>query len=166
MAKRLPLSDTSVSVNKSIAQIMDHLEKAGFESIGQMKKGAEHIVIAEYKNAKFIWKANVENITKALIESKGESVQTDIRRGWGRGPRMLKNIQEQAPKTAWRILADHVDQCCIAVHYGAIEFKDAFIGNVLLPGNTTIGDYVVSAIESGTLQSGEFNLPLLLEEKK
>lgn len=169
MVKYLPMQNTTVPHRKSMAEVQSMLEETGFTSTGQLSKNNRQIVIAEYKKAQFLFECDIEAIKQKLISNASSSKQREIRRGSPKGRAILLEIQEQALKVGWRLLALHVKANCDSIKLGVITPAQAFAGQLVGSDGICLAEKITIGIESGNLSSPELLLlpsdTLTLKEK-
>lgn len=166
MSKPLPLSQTSVSVNKSVAEIMDMLTEAGFEQIGQLQGNGRKIIVAGFQGVQFRWEVQPEKIVNAMLKNFGERTRQRMKYNAGFHREKMGQITEQAERVGWRIMADYIKATCITLLYEVNERADVFAGFLMDKSGETFGQKITKAVASGQLISGNiFNSVLQLENK-
>ncbi|MEW6014187.1 MAG: hypothetical protein AB1690_02570 [Candidatus Zixiibacteriota bacterium] len=150
--KSLPLSDTEVSVNKSIAEIIDMLESAGFDQIGQIRNQGKNMILAGYKGAPFRWVIDPQKIVNSLLNSYSDITHRRMRYDSAFHKQVTANIQAKAERVGWRIMADYVKATCISILYDVNTPADVFAGFLVDKSGETIGQKIGLAVESGQIQ--------------
>lgn len=157
MRKRLPLSGTTISVNKSMMEVQFRLEACGFEQTAQINNRGRYMVTAAFEGIECHFEVDVDSIVKALIEASSQTKQRDIRFKNERGLDALQRIREQAGRVGWRLLALHVKALCDSIELGVIDRAQAFAGNLVLEhkdGQTlTLGARLKAELLAGRLDS-------------
>jgi len=161
----LPLQETSVSTNRSIAQILDDLELAGFEKVAQVRGKDEKEIFGKWKGIDFRWSANTKDVIDAMIADLGERTKTQIRRKDNRGIAQMQKIVEKAERVAWRVLAEQVRATTIAIRYRTIEPLHGFAGFMTVNdkgGAIDLAGLLTQKLADGELKPGNILSPLLI----
>lgn len=155
----LPLQNTSVSVNRSISQIIGYLTEIGFDDVMQRNKSGHIIIYAVQNKVPFQFEANIESTVTALINDKGNRVQSHIRQKDRAGIEALEKINMQSKRIAWRLICEKVKADRDAIIYGTLEIGETFGGFLMMPDkdgvSSTLGKQITMAVATG-----KFNLNL------
>ena len=157
MAKRLPLSTTSISVNKSMLQVQFRLESCGFDQTAQINNKGRYMVTAAFAGIECQFEVDIESIITAMVGASSQLMQRNIRFKNEQGTNALQRIREQAGRIGWRLLALHVKALCDSVELGVIDRAQAFAGNLVLGHKDgkriTLGDRLKQGAADGLLSS-------------
>lgn len=157
MVKRLPLSDTTVSVNKSMMQIQFRLEQCGFDQTAQINNKGRYMVTAAFGGIECNFEVDTESIVEAMAKASSDRKKQDMRFKNERGVDALQKIREQAGRVGWRLMALHIKALCDSVELGVIDMAQAFAGNLVLEHKDgrrlTLGDRLKETVAKGELQS-------------
>ena len=149
--KKLPYSDTKVSISSSQGKMKEMLYSVGFNQIAEFTdKLGKSIIIAEYgepgKTASFKFEVHIDILNKQVSNP------------------------EKASRIAWRMVYYQVKSVCDAVKCGVLTLPEAFGGNMLLSdgsGNQVkVSEFVTIGIETGQLSTKSIASQFLLENKK
>lgn len=133
-------ADTSVSVEKSRAEIETTLSKYGATRFGYMmsEHGATIVFEANKKAVKFV----LPLPDRAAFSTKkryGKTVPLD--------PASQHREWEQACRSRWRSLSLCIRAKLEAVSAGITTFEIEFLAHFVTPGGKTIGDRIVPQLE-------------------
>jgi len=133
----MPYQNTTISERKSMLQVQELLEGAGFDQVATVceKKSGRRAVIAMYGGAEFRFEID----TVAMREKISKRVRIDVM------------------KVGWRLMWAQVKETCDGIKWGVITPAQAFSGYLCLPDGRTVANQVTEAIENGSIKSG-FNL--------
>lgn len=144
--------DTSVSVEKSRAEIEGLLTKYGATSFMSGLSLAEAVIAFEMQNRKIMFRLPVP-------DRNAKQFTHTPHKGERRHPDAAAREWEQACRSRWRALALAIKAKLEAVAIGITTFEDEFLAHIVLPDGLTVGQTVrpriAQAYESGSV------LPLL-----
>lgn len=145
--------NTSVSVQRSQAEIHRVLERYGADNIGiaQSKAHAKVLVIFNYDGLDL----KIELDLPDIQEDRFRLTET----GKGRRPELIKKCWEQGCRQRWRRLMLSLTARLEEVEDGLLRPREAFLPWVLLPNGQTVGGWIEPRI-SEAIESGE--VPKLL----
>lgn len=140
--------DTSVSVEKSRAEIEGLLTKYGATSFMSGVNQVEAVIAFEMKDRKIMFRLPVPNKSaKQFTHTPGH--------GKRRHPEDQHKAWEQACRSRWRALALAIKAKLEAVAIGITTFEDEFLAHIVLADGMTVGQHVrpkiAQAYESGTV---------------
>lgn len=143
---RLPFETTTVSANKSMAEMQAALQDLKFDVVGGVING-HGIIMAKHDKAEFRFEANIVAIKR----------------------RMRYPNDEQAERIAWRYLSWQVKSLCDGVKLGMIEVAQAFGGYLVFrnPENgapQSLASYIIEKVSNGELDSTK-SISGLIEHK-
>lgn len=141
--------DTSVSVEKSRAEVEAMLVRYGATSFMAGTNQVESVVAFEMKGRKIMF--------RLPLPSRSERRFTHTPgRGKLRGATDQLREWEQACRSRWRALALAVKAKLEAVEIGITTFEDEFLAHIVMPDGLTVGQHtrplIASAYESGNVQ--------------
>ena len=144
--------DTSVSVEKSRAEIEALLNKYGATSFMSGVNQVEAVIAFEMKDRKIMFRLPLPSKTeKRFTHTQGQ--------GKPRHPEDQHKAWEQACRSRWRALALAIKAKLEAVSVGITTFEDEFLAHIVLPGGMTVGQHIRPRIAQA-YESGE--VPALL----
>jgi len=136
--------DTSVSVEKTRAELETVLNKFGATSFGYLTEPGRAIIGFRFhdKNIRFF----------LPLPSPTENRFTEYKRGeWGslqrRTPDAARSLWEQACRSAWRALFNCVKFKLVAVDCKITSFEEEFLAHVVLPDGRTAGEMMIPQID-------------------
>lgn len=147
-------SQTSVSVDKSIAEIRRTLGRYGAEKFAYAEGVGEAMVI---------FQANGRRVKFTLVMPDPNSIdftQTPSGRA-RRDSEAAYKAWEQACRQRWRALNLVIKAKLEAVEAGITSFEAEFLANIMLPGGQTTGEFILPQIEKA-YETGE--MPKMLME--
>ena len=161
----LPHQNTTVSERKSMSEITEMLESAGFESTGQASKHGRKVVFGEWHGAVFHFEIEVDKVREAIVKNLSKTKIRNIRNKTEYGKQEIEKATEQAIRIGWRLLSVHVKEICTSIKYGVISPVQGFAGHLMMTtsdgGQMTLSDQITLGIEDGKVQSPSYS-PLLL----
>ena len=132
-------SQSTVSVEKSEAEIKSMLIKYGADGFGSMWQDRKAVIMFQYKN---------KHIRFTLpLPSKKDEEFTRKRNGHLRHQMDSLKRWEQACRQRWRALALTIKAKLEAVETGITTFENEFLANIVTPNGQTIGEWVVPQLE-------------------
>lgn len=132
-------ADTSVSVERSRAELERTLERYGASAFGYFTDAGRAVIMFE---------AHERRVRFVLpLPAKDERRFTHTAaRGTARTPAQALEAWEQACRQKWRALNLAVKAKLEAVEAGIAEFEEEFLAYVMLPDNTSMGERARAAI--------------------
>lgn len=141
-------ADTSVSSERSRAEIEATLRRYGADSFGYMTN-RESAIIGFQANGRRI------KFELPMPDPKAREFTHTKERGIARSPSQADAAWEQACRQRWRALALCVKAKLEAVEAGITTFEAEFLAHIVLPGGATVGevtlDKVRIAYETGSM---------------
>lgn len=151
-----PFQNTGISPNQSASHIVELLESLGFDTVGQLSRQSQKIVVATYRGAEFRFVANADEIFNAMVKEKP---RTD--RQW---------IRDQSSRIAWRLLWNQVKNSCDVLRYKAADIAQVFGGFLVInqPDGKQIGlaQLIIDEVEAGRMLSSKLGDQFLIEDKR
>jgi len=145
--------DTSVSVDRSVAEIQKTIQRYGAQGFGYGWKDTRSTICFEMANRKVRFCLELPNrYDPEFTETKGRHRQ--------RNDRQALAAWEQACRQRYRALSLVIKAKLEAVEAGITEFEDEFMAHIVLPNGSTVRDHVRPIIAQ-TYETGKF-IPLLL----
>jgi len=139
-----PYADTSVSIERSQAQIRKRLAAVGALGVSF----DEHWDEPRALFCRFVWPILRDDgeLVRAVVRIRVNPLEPErgARGGW-------RWDQDQRDRQAWRGIAHYLDATLKAAEFGLIRFEDVFLSFVEGPNGETIGDALVPMLRSGTL---------------
>jgi hypothetical protein len=143
--------NTSVSVEKSRAEIERLIVRYGATSTAFMNAAGRALIMFEAKNRKVLFELPLpdQEEKRFLFDGRGSRRSAD------------KKIEawEQACRQRWRALALVIKAKLEAVDSGITTFEDEFLAHITMPDGQTVGAHVKPTIEQW--YSGGAMQPLL-----
>lgn len=131
--------DTSVSVERSRAEIEGTLAKYGASRFGYMTDET-YAVIGFVMNGKAIKFALPRPNPAADEFTKYTYMRANVRREGGvNPPETARKLWEQACRARWRSLNLCIKAKCECVASGITTFEEEFLAHIVTPGGRTIG---------------------------
>jgi hypothetical protein len=143
--------NTSVSVEKSRAEIERLIVRYGATSTAFMNAPGRALIMFEAQNRKIVFDLPLPGRDEKRFLCDG--------RGYRRTPEKIHDVWEQACRQRWRALALVIKAKLEAVESGITTFEDEFLAHIMMPDGRSVGDHVKPTIE--TWYSGGNMLPLL-----
>jgi hypothetical protein len=139
--------DTSVPVEKSLAEIEATLSRYGANKFAYMCDDCEAVIgfTAHGKFVKFTLPLPNPNADEFCIQKftyRGRVTSTAPR-----APEGQRKLWEQACRSRWRSLALCIKAKLEAVSAGITSFEAEFLAHFVVPGGGTIGDRVIPQLE-------------------
>lgn len=148
---------TSVSVDKSRAEIERTLERYGADQFSYGRDDTRGIACIEFRShdrhVRFVLRLPQISERRFTETPTGKERSTDAAyKAW-----------EQACRQRWRALALCVKAKLEAVEAGISEFEEEFLAHIVLPGNQTAGDWlrpqIARAYTTGDMPKSLLALP-------
>ena len=130
-------ADTTVSVEKSRAEIDRTLERYGATSFAYMSTSGRAVIMFEAADRRIRF--------DLPLPAKDERRFTHTARG-ERTPSVALGAWEQACRQRWRALNLAIKAKLEAVESGIATFENEFLAYVVLPNGTTVGDWSAPAL--------------------
>lgn len=143
--------NTSVSVERSRAEIESLIVRYGATSTAFMNAPGRALIMFEAQHRKIVFELPLPAKDEKKFQRDG--------RGNLRSADKLHEVWEQACRQRWRALALVIKAKLEAVESGITTFEDEFLAHIMMPDGKTVGDHVKPSIE--TWYSGGNMLPLL-----
>ena len=138
--------DTSVSVEKSEAEIKSILARHGANQFGVVQD-----IYAGLASVQFISAGRQIRFMLELPKRDSEDFWKTPSRGTKRDPAAAYRLWEQACRQRWRALCLCIKAKLEAVAAGISEFEDEFLAHVVLPNGKTVGETIRPEIEQAYL---------------
>lgn len=140
--------DTTVSVEKSRAEIERLIVRYGATSTAFMNAPGRAMIMFEAKKRKVVFELPLPDQADKKFEYDG--------RHHRRPPEKQYEVWEQACRQRWRALALVIKAKLEAVESGITTFEDEFLAHIMMPDGQTVGAHVKPSIEhwytSGNMQ--------------
>lgn len=138
--------DTSVSVERSRAEIESTLAKYGASRFGYMTHETAALIgfVMNGKSIKFVLplpNPAGEEFTVATYMRAGRR-----RTGGQHPPEVARKLWEQACRSRWRSLNLCIKAKCECVASGITTFEEEFLAHIVMPGGQTIGQKLIPQI--------------------
>jgi hypothetical protein len=143
--------NTSVSVDKSRAEIERLIIRYGATSTAFMTAPGRALIMFEAKNRKIVFELPLPATDEKRFIFDG--------RHHRRPPAKQMEAWEQACRQRWRALALVIKAKLEAVESGITTFEDEFLAHIMMPDGRSVGDHVKPTIESW--YTGGNMMPLL-----
>ncbi len=130
---------TTVSSERSRAEIETILGRYGASSFAYMWQGTAALILFEYngKRIKFMLQ---------LPSRDDKSIKYTPERGTVRSKEAQEKAYEQAVRQKWRALALVIKAKLEAVESGISVFEEEFMANIVLPNGQTTAEYMLPQI--------------------
>ncbi len=139
---------TSVSVEKSRAEIEGLIVRYGATSTAFMNGPGRAIILFECKGRRIMFELPLVDIADKQFDRDG--------RGTRRTPAKRHEVWEQACRQRWRALALVIKAKLEAVASGITTFEDEFLAHIVMPDGKTVATHVrpriERAYETGSMQ--------------
>jgi hypothetical protein len=130
--------NTSVSVEKSRAEIEGLIVRYGATSTAFMNAPGRALIMFEAKDRKVVFELPLPNIDEKRFQRDG--------RGSLRSQQKRMEAWEQACRQRWRALALVIKAKLEAVDSGITTFEDEFLSHIMMPDGMTVGSHVKPSI--------------------
>ena len=131
--------NTSVSVDKSRAEIEKLIVRYGATSTAFMNAPGRALIMFEAKNRKIVFELPLPSQDEKRFQRDG--------RGSLRTVEKKLEAWEQACRQRWRALALVIKAKLEAVESGITTFEDEFLSHIMMPDGQTVGAHVKPTIE-------------------
>lgn len=137
-----PYEDTSVSVERSQAQIRRRLAESGALGVSFDETWDEPRSLF----CRFIWPVlHDDELVKMVVKIRVHPLApVPLSRGAG-----WKISVEQRDRQAWRGIAHYLDATLKAAEFGLVRFEDVFLSFIEAPDGTTVGEVLIPALRAG-----------------
>lgn len=133
--------DTSVSVEKTRAELETVLRKHGADAFGYATDSGRASI-------QFRFKGKYVRFLLLLPNPEDKKFTRHARYDWQkRTPEAALKLWEQACRAAWRALFLAVKAKLVAVEAGISTFEEEFLARIILPDGSTVGDRALPAVE-------------------
>ncbi len=126
--------NTSVSVEKSRAEIESMIVRYGASSTAFMNGPGRAMILFECKDRRVMFELPLPNIEEKRFQRDG--------RGTLRSPAKRLDAWEQACRQRWRALALVIKAKLEAVESGITAFEDEFLAHIVMPDGQTVGTHI------------------------
>ncbi len=140
--------DTSVSVERSRAEIESTLAKYGANRFGYMTDESRAMI-------GFVMNGKAIKFTLPLPDQSEERFQIQtyrragiVRKGNANSPEMARRLWEQACRSRWRSLNLCIKAKLEAVAAGITTFETEFLAHIVTPGGQTIGQRMLPQLDA------------------
>jgi hypothetical protein len=134
---RTPYEDTSVSAERSKAQIAKALRAAGARGVQFDEEWQDEGSIVRVR---FAWPHGEDKNTVTVVRLEATTL-----------PANRRVSIEQRERQAWRGLAWYLESNLKAATFGLIPFEAIFLAHFEAPGGRTIGEHLIPQITEGRL---------------
>lgn len=145
-------ADTSVSSDRSRAEIENTLRRYGADRFAYMSERTRAVIGFEANNRRI-------RFDVPLPDPKAREFTHTPARGTLRTPAQQHEAWEQACRQKWRALALVVKAKLEAVEAGITTFESEFLAHIVLPNGQTVGEMAAPSIEAA--YTGKAMPPLL-----
>lgn len=145
--------DTTVSVDKSRAEIERTLDRYGADQFSYGRDDARGLVCIQFR-------AQDRHVRFMLILPKPTETRFTRTKQGPRSPENARKAWEQGCRQRWRALSLCIKAKLEAVESGISEFEDEFLSNIVLPDGKTAGEFLKPQIAEAYL-SGDMPKSLL-----
>lgn len=143
--------NTSVSVEKSRAEIEKLIVRYGATSTAFMNAPGRALIMFEAKERRVVFELPLPDVAEKRFALDG--------RRNARTPAKRLEAWEQACRQRWRALALVIKAKLEAVESGITSFEDEFLAHIMMPDGQTVGKHIKPTIAAW--YSGDHMRPLL-----
>jgi hypothetical protein len=143
--------NTSVSVEKSRAEIEQLIVRYGATSTAFMNSPGRALILFECKERRVMFELPLPSIDEKRFQRDG--------RGASRSPQKRLEAWEQACRQRWRALALVIKAKLEAVESGITAFEDEFLAHIVMPDGQTVATHIKPRIAEAYKQQNM--VPLL-----
>ena len=143
--------NTSVSVERSRAEIESLIVRYGATSTAFMNAPGRALIMFEAKERRIVFELPLPDMNDKTFLRDG--------RGSVRTPEKRHEVWEQACRQKWRALALVIKAKLEAVESGITTFEDEFLAHIMMPDGLTVGKHVKPTIAAA--YAGGKMVPLL-----
>jgi hypothetical protein len=133
-------ADTSVSVEKSRAEIETILRRYGAEAFSYGWNFQQSVI-------QFKAHGRMLKFVLPLPDRKERRFTHTSGKGLERSPYDAERAWEQSCRQSWRALALVIKAKLEAVECGIVEFEQEFLAHIVLPNGDTVGNWIIPQIE-------------------
>lgn len=130
---------TTVSSERSRAEIETILGRYGASSFAYMWQGTTALIMFEYNGKRIMFKLQ-------LPSREDKTIKYTPERGTLRGREAQEKAYEQAVRQKWRALALVIKAKLEAVESRISIFEEEFMANIVLPNGQTTAEYILPQI--------------------
>lgn len=130
---------TTVSSERSRAEIETILGRYGATSFAYMWQGTTALILFEYKEKRI-------RFMLKLPSRDDKAIRLTPERGTVRSREAQEKAYEQAVRQKWRALALVIKAKLEAVESGISVFEEEFMANIVLPNGQTTAEYMIPQI--------------------
>lgn len=150
MTTRRFAADTSVSMDKSIAEIRTTVRRYGASDFAHMESDTQAAISFTMKGRRILFRLQ-------MPDPKSKAFTHTEAKHQARTPAAAEAAWEQACRSRWRALALVIKAKLEAVEIGIVVFEDEFLANTIPPGaSCTFGEAVRESMaiahEKGSLE--------------
>ena len=146
-------SNTTVSTEKSKNEIERTLSKYGADAFFYKVEGAQAEIGFRFKTFRFRLEIIMPDRSEFNLTPTGMERWEDVaQKAW-----------ETACKQRWRAMAGYIKMTLEAVEVGIIDLQTALMPHIIMPDNTTLGQWILPEIEQAYLTG---NMPKMLPSGK
>ena len=138
MKKTTYAATTTVSVEKSQAEIQTTLRKYGANKFGTMEDGDKAYVMFEYKGLAIQM--------DVPLPVKSDFIKTDA--GRSRKESQVTEAYDQAIKQKWRGLFLSVKSKLVSIDTGVSTIEKEFLAFVRMPNGKSLGEFIIPQLEA------------------
>jgi len=140
--------DTTVSVDRSIAEITDTLRRYGADAFSHGWDAQQAYIAFRYKG----------KLVRFMVRMPDSRLFAKTPTGKARQRAAAQTAQEQEYRRRWRALALAIKAMLEMVESEITTFDEAFMAHLILPNNQTAGQYLLpqidQAYETGSMPRG------------
>ena len=150
MSARRFAADTSVSTDKSIAEVRATVRRYGASEFAHVEGDRYAAVTFTMRGRRILFRLDMPD--------PKDKVFTETPTGrWARSDKQAEAAWEQACRSRWRALALVIKAKLEAVEVGIVVFEDEFLANTVMPGTSvtvaeSIRPHMVAAHAEGSPQ--------------
>lgn len=133
-------ADTSVPVERSVAEIRKTVQKYGASNFGTMEEGRRAAVTFQFGGKRIL-------IDILLPDPTDARFRRTPAQGFTRSPEQQREAWEQACRSKWRALALIVKAKREVVEAGVTTIEEEFLPFFMLPGGGRVKDRVIPDLE-------------------
>lgn len=141
-------ANTSVSVERTEAEIKATIKKYGATSFASYESGASAMIAFEMSGRRVVFRLPLpDRNSMAFIKTPTGKI---------RAAKEATKVHEQACRSRWRALLLSIRAKLESVEAGIETFEDAFLAHIQMPDGYTVGEHVreriASAYNTGDMQ--------------
>lgn len=146
-------ADTSVSTTRSIGEIQETLDRYGASQFAFIKNTDGAMIAFEYRGRRVRFSVPLPRIEDFKTTEGGRS---------RRSPDAIRAAYEQSQRQRFRALLLVIKSKLESIESGIETFDQAFMAQMLMPGNQTVSDWLVPRL-SEIYETGQLPPLLALE---